>query len=139
MAERTKNQYEPDAVSPPGDTLQETIDALGMTQAELAERTGRPKKTINEIINGKAAITHESALQFERVLGVPASFWNNRELQYREFLTRRDDANRLSQAQCRAWVKRFPVAAIVTLNVEPRLKVLLAAELAMVTVSGPVA
>lgn len=55
-----------------------------MSQAELAEQTGIPKKTINEIINGKAAITPETALQFERVLGTPASFWNNRERRYQE-------------------------------------------------------
>jgi HTH-type transcriptional regulator / antitoxin HigA len=29
-------------LSPPGDTIQETLDALGMTQAELAQRMGRP-------------------------------------------------------------------------------------------------
>jgi len=43
-------------LSPPGDTIQETIDALGMTQAELAQRMGRPKEKINELIKGKAPI-----------------------------------------------------------------------------------
>jgi plasmid maintenance system antidote protein VapI len=33
-------------------------------------------------------ITAETALQLERVLGVPASFWNNREAQYRDAGTR---------------------------------------------------
>ena len=32
--------YEPDYAVPPGATLQETIDSLGMTQRELAVRTG---------------------------------------------------------------------------------------------------
>ena len=41
----------------PGETLRETLETIGMTRAELADRTGRPKKTINEIIAGKAAIT----------------------------------------------------------------------------------
>ena len=48
--------YEPDYAVPPGATLQETIDSLGMTQRELALRTGMAPKTINEIINGKAPI-----------------------------------------------------------------------------------
>jgi len=30
----------------------------------------------------------ETALQLERVLGVPASFWNNLEQNYREHLAR---------------------------------------------------
>ena len=83
MSNVIQNQYTPDYVSPPGETLQEVLEERGMSQAELAERTGRPKKTINEIINGKAAITPETALQLERVLGIPASFWNNRERRYR--------------------------------------------------------
>lgn len=45
---------------------------------------GRPRKTINEIIQGKTAITSETALQLELVLDIPASFWNNREQQYQE-------------------------------------------------------
>jgi addiction module HigA family antidote len=59
-----------------------------MTQAELAERAGKPEKTISEIISGKAAITPETALQLERVLGVPASFWNNLESHDRQALAR---------------------------------------------------
>ncbi|MEZ4981540.1 MAG: hypothetical protein R2769_08140 [Saprospiraceae bacterium] len=31
-------------LSPPGDTIQEHIDYIGMSQAELAERMGRPKE-----------------------------------------------------------------------------------------------
>ena len=61
-------------LSPPGDTLLETMEAKGIKQPELAMRMGRPLKTINEIIKGKAAITPETALQLERVLGIPADF-----------------------------------------------------------------
>ena len=82
------NAYLPDHVSLPGDTLQEVLDDREMPQAELAERTGRPKKTINEIIKGKAAITPETALQLERVLGIPASFWNELESNYQDYLAR---------------------------------------------------
>jgi len=74
--------YQPNYVVPPGETLRETLEAIGMTQAELVERTGCPKKTINEIVTGKAAITAETSLQIERVLGIPASFWNNLEKNY---------------------------------------------------------
>lgn len=111
MINRTQNQYLPDYVSPPGETLQETLEALGMSQAELAERTGRPKKTINEIIVGKAAITSDTALQLERVLGVPATFWNNREQNYRDYLARRDEQNRLKQHI--DWLKNLPVRAMI--------------------------
>ena len=88
MAEIKDSSFEPNYAVPPGETLRETLEFLGMTQAQLADRTGRPKKTINEIISGKAAITAETALQFERVLGVPASFWSNLERNYQETLAR---------------------------------------------------
>lgn len=74
--------YLPDLAAPPGDTLKEVIDSLGMPQVELAKRMGRPIKTINEIINGKATITAETALQLEKVLNVPAQFWTNLEMFY---------------------------------------------------------
>lgn len=84
MAERYVNEYTPDSVSLPGETLREVLDERQMTQADLAERMGLPKKTVNEIVQGKAAITPEAALQLERVLGVPADFWNNLEQNYQE-------------------------------------------------------
>ena len=43
----------------PGETLQETISALGMTQIELQSRTGINKKTINQIIKGKEPINRD--------------------------------------------------------------------------------
>jgi HTH-type transcriptional regulator/antitoxin HigA len=89
-----RNEYSPSSVSTPGSTLGETLDVLGMTQAELAQRTGRPVKTINEIVRGKTAITPETALQLERVLGVPAGFWQARESQYREFTIRKRESQR---------------------------------------------
>jgi len=69
---------------PRGETLRETLEAIGMIQTELAKRSGHPKKTINEIIAGKTTITADTALQLERVLGVPASFWNNLGKTYQE-------------------------------------------------------
>ena len=100
-------EYRPDVVSPPGETLEEILEDLGMSQADLAERTGRPKKTINEIIRGKATITPETAIQFERVLGSPASFWLEREKQYREFLARQRDDESLAEDV--DWLDNFPI------------------------------
>ena len=111
MSNVIQNQYTPDYVSPPGETLQEILEERGMTQAQLAERTGRPKKTINEIINGKAAITPETALQLERVLNIPASFWNNRERQYQEALARQEEKDRLQKQV--AWLDKIPVKAMI--------------------------
>jgi HTH-type transcriptional regulator / antitoxin HigA len=90
------DEYNPETVSLPGDTLAEMLEERGMSQAELCERIGRPKKTINEILKGKASITPETAIQLERVFGVSASFWNNRQREYDECLARNKEAERLS-------------------------------------------
>ena len=71
---KRRNEYNPDLLIPPGRSLLELLKSRGMSQVELATRTSRPVKTINEIVKGKAAITPETALQFERVLGVPRAF-----------------------------------------------------------------
>ena len=92
---------------PPGETLQEFLDEREMSQSELARRMGRPFKTINEIINGKAAIMPETAIQLERVLGVPANFWTNLESQYREDQARVREVKALEKDA--AWIERFPV------------------------------
>lgn len=109
-----QNQYDPDLVSPPGETLRETLEALGMSQVELAERMGRPKKTINEIIKGKAALTADTALQLERVLGIPAGFWNNRDYHYRESQARRQEIARLRHKT--GWLDELPVRDMVKLG-----------------------
>ena len=114
MAKTIENQYEPDYVSPPGRTLLETIEVLGMSQARLAECTGRPKKTISEIVTGKAAITPETAIQFERVLGVPATFWNNHQRHYDEYLARR--AEQISLEKQIEWLKEFPIHRMAQLG-----------------------
>jgi HTH-type transcriptional regulator/antitoxin HigA len=111
MNDSLKNQYVPNSVSPPGETLLEVLNERGMSQADLAERTGRPTKTINEIIKGKSAITPETALQFELVLGVSASFWNTREQHYREALARKKEAD--SFATQLDWLEKIPYKAMV--------------------------
>lgn len=108
------NQYEPDLVSSPGETLQEILEERGITQADLAERTGRPKKTINEVIKAKAAITPETALQLERVLAVPASFWNSLESNYRASLAAKRDIESLEQQA--DWLRLFPLPRLVRLG-----------------------
>ena len=107
MIEQTKLLYRPDRVSAPGVTLLDLLEERGMTQAELAERTGRPLKTINEIIKGKAAITSETAIQLERALGTPAEFWSQREANYRAYLARQKELEHL--AVQKDWLKQFPI------------------------------
>ncbi len=108
---QTDHSFDPDYAVPPGATLQETIAALSMTQAQLALRTGMAAKTINEIIKGKAPITPGTAVLLERVTGVPARMWINLESQYREQLARIADRNRLDADL--EWLRTIPTRELI--------------------------
>lgn len=94
-------------LSPPGDTIQEHIDFIGMSQAELAERMGRPKEKINDIIKAREPVTTATAFQLEKVLGIPASFWLNREKTYRKELFQLHHQEELEKEK--DWLYAFPV------------------------------
>jgi len=75
-------------LSPPGDTIKETIDSIGMSQAELAERMGLSMEKLNDLIKGGEPITQNTAILLEQVLGIAVSFWMTRENEYRMELAR---------------------------------------------------
>lgn len=114
MNKNFENQFKPNYVVIPGEILLETIKELDMSQAELAKRTGRPKKTINEIIKGKTAITAETAIQFEKVFGVPANFWTNLERNYQETLARLKEKKELENEI--RWLKKIPLKELIKLG-----------------------
>ena len=91
----------------PGTILEEVIEAKGMTQKELAGRMGRPPQVVNEIIRAKKAITPETALELEKVLGMSAQLWVNLEAVYRMTLARNQERARLEQEA--ASLSGFPV------------------------------
>jgi HTH-type transcriptional regulator/antitoxin HigA len=91
----TEERIWPDVAIPPGATLAETLDTMGISQAELARRAGRPVQAISEIIQGKKEITPETALALERVLGIPAHVWIRLEADYRTVKARLADQVRL--------------------------------------------
>lgn len=100
-----RNQYIPDHVSPPGETLEEVLDERGMSQVELGRRIGMTRKHVKQMIDGMAPITPKTALKLERVLRIPSRFWNNREQQYRDFLARKSEREELEKRK--SWLKSF--------------------------------
>lgn len=85
---RNKTEFNPDWATPPGATLQDMLAELGVSQSALAREMGRPLKTINEIIRGKARITSETAIGLELAGFGTAGFWVKREAIYRLRLAR---------------------------------------------------
>lgn len=110
----TESMLVSDVPIPPGEYLSEVIGELGMNQTELAQRMGRPVQAISEIVSGAKAIVPETALQLERVTGVPAHVWTNLESQYRLILARRQDEKSIA-AQV-SLVADFPYRDLVRLG-----------------------
>lgn len=81
-------EIESDWAIHPGEFLGEELAARGLTQKALAEALGCPPQTINEIVRGKKAITADTAIGLERVLGMPAYLWLRMQAAYELVLAR---------------------------------------------------
>nr|VFJ63756.1 MAG: addiction module antidote protein, HigA family [Candidatus Kentron sp. DK] len=105
------NKYQPDFAIHPGEHLEEILETGAMTQAELAVRLGIHKKTINEIVKGKAPVSSEMALRLSKVFHYPAHLWNNMQRNYDETAARRAEQQRL--ARHLDWLKKIPVKEMI--------------------------
>jgi len=61
----------------PGEHLAEQLEELGMSAAELARNLKVPTNRITEILNGRRAITGDTALRLGHFFGTSAEFWLN--------------------------------------------------------------
>lgn len=80
----------------PGEYLEEWIDDNGLSQQRVAELLGSSRKQVNEIVNGRAPITSDTAMRLERVVGIPAKTWLKYEALYRADLARIADEAELA-------------------------------------------
>jgi HTH-type transcriptional regulator / antitoxin HigA len=103
-----------DLAIPPGEYLSEVLEELGLNQAELAQRMDRPVQAISEIVSGSKSIVPETALQLERVTGVPAHVWTGLEADYRLILAKQQDEVQIEEQT--GLVKEFPYAELAKLG-----------------------
>jgi addiction module HigA family antidote len=61
----------------PGEHLAEELEGLNMSAAALARRLKVPTNRITEILNGRRAITGDTALRLAHFFGTSAEFWLN--------------------------------------------------------------
>ncbi len=114
----TNQEIYSDLAIPPGEYLEEIIEDLGMTKDELAKRMNRPAPKLSAIFKGYKAITPDTALQLERVVGVPAHVWTGLEAEYRLALARRHQVEEQEQLKREGHlISRFRYADLVRLGV----------------------
>jgi HTH-type transcriptional regulator/antitoxin HigA len=114
----TKTAIHSNLAIPPGEYLEEVIGALGMTKDELARRMSRPATKLSPIFKGDKAITPDTALQLEKVVGVPAHIWTGLEAEYRLTLARQqknEEEHRLKSET--SMVSKFCYKELVNLDI----------------------
>ena len=80
--------------------VEEFLEPLGMTQTDLAERSGLPRKHVNELCRNRRTVTADTALILSRVFGNSADFWLNtqRRMDLWEALNTPRRAQRIARA-----------------------------------------
>jgi addiction module HigA family antidote len=112
------NSYNPESFTHPGNTLREKLEELNLSIKEFSLRTAKPEKTIHDILNFDSSITPDMAVQFEKVLNIPAKFWLNYQARYNEFIARAQYNKMLSNNL--EWAEKFPYNAMSKLNWVPK-------------------
>lgn len=80
----------------PGEYLEEWIEDQGLSQQQVADLLGSSRKQVNEIVNGRAPVTSDTAMRLERVVGIPVKTWLKYEALYRADLARIADEHNLA-------------------------------------------
>lgn len=82
------NTFQPYWASPPGETMADILEERNISPIKFADQIGYTEGHTNDLLHGNLSITIEIAQQLERILGGSATFWMNRESQYREDMAR---------------------------------------------------
>lgn len=86
----------------PGEHLQEDfMKPLGLTQSQLAADLAIPFRRINEIVNGKRAISAETALLLGHYFNISAEFWLRLQADYDLECERERIGSRLARVKLR--------------------------------------
>lgn len=81
-------EFRPDWASAPGDTIADILQDKGLSVADFADLMGHSPEKANDLLQGRATITIETARRLERVLGASLEFWVSRDYQYRQDISR---------------------------------------------------
>lgn len=65
----------------PGEVISDVLEDLEMTQINFAEILGVPRRTINEIVQGRRPVTVDMAIRIGKALGNGPQLWLNLQQQ----------------------------------------------------------
>ena len=88
-----------DLIIHPGETIADVLEERGITQAELANRTGVSTAYVSSVISGKKNISSNFAMALEYALGVPKTFWLNLQANYEAELLELNESNTVTDEE----------------------------------------
>ena len=101
-----KQEFNPDWVSAPGDTIADILAERNLPVAEFAKLLKSSQEDVMAVLQGRATITMAMARKLERILGGSVEFWMARDFQYWQDLANHDVANK-------EWLSKLPVADMI--------------------------
>ena len=82
----------------PGEILlEEFLEPMGISQAELAKALRLPYQRINEVVNGRRGVTSSTALRLAKYFGTTPSFWLNLQQRWDLYHAANSEADDLRQ------------------------------------------
>ncbi|MFO0848304.1 MAG: ImmA/IrrE family metallo-endopeptidase [Gemmataceae bacterium] len=103
--------FAPDWVSPPGVTIASLLAKRGFTHHEFAHRLHLPAEEVDDLIQGRLALTVELIRHITALLGATEDFWRQREARYRKGMELL--RQRCSQPESLAWLDEVPVRDLI--------------------------
>lgn len=89
-SEMIANNLTPSTPIHPGEMIKDEIEYRGVSQKALAAEIGVPASVLNEVLNGKRAVTTEYALLLEAALGIEADLWIRLQSDYNKQVAKSD-------------------------------------------------
>ena len=95
----------------PGEILAEELEELGVSPTELSRQIRVPANRISQIINGKRAVTGDTAIRLAHWFGTSPQFWMNLQALY--------DV-RLAEQEAGTEIKALPTKPAKSKTAHPR-------------------
>ena len=86
------NNLNPSNSIHPGEMIKDEIEYRGISQKALAAEIGIPASVLNEVLNGKRAVSTEYALLLEAALGIEADLWLKLQSDYNKQVAKSDSS-----------------------------------------------
>ncbi|EHK9184857.1 ImmA/IrrE family metallo-endopeptidase [Vibrio vulnificus] len=100
------NDFSPDWISPPGETIVELLDESGLSIEDLSRKIGLSSQKSQRLLDGELSICQSLASRLESTFKVSSKFWLSRDSQYQAFKQR-------LEAKEKSWLELLPVADMV--------------------------